>query len=100
MRNKKLVNFFIAKVIDILLLSILIFKSIGYLFGKFKFKNKNSIRYDTTNWNYDFKNTNKKSLLFRAEFKLVSFLLKNYPKEYIRRRKFRKFVSDFSYEMF
>lgn len=100
MKNKRLINFLLAKTCDLLLLTILIFKSIFNIIKKINNKNKKLTNIRNTNWNNNFANINKKSPFFIAELKMISFILKIYPKEYIRNRKFRKYVSDFSYEMF
>ena len=100
MKNKKLTNFLIAKTCDILLLTILIIKSIINVIKRINHKNKKINYQKNTNWNHDFEKIDKKSPFFIAEIKFISFLLKIYPKEYIRKRKLREYVSDFSYEMF
>ena len=100
MKNKKFTKFLLAKICDIFLFVILILKYISNIIKVKNSKNKKFTNQSNTNWNSNFEKKNKKSIFFTAELKIISLLLKIYPKEYIRKRKFRKYVSHFSYEMF
>tara|TARA_S200000501_G_C20870684_1_gene764107 strand:- start:4980 stop:5288 length:309 start_codon:yes stop_codon:yes gene_type:complete len=91
---KILLNF----ILDILLYIFLIYKLI---LVKINFINKNKIKNHTqSNWidtkSYKFSNTNFSSF----ELSILLFLIRKFPKEFLRRKKFNKRVSDFTYEMF